>query len=198
MEIIRTIPLIVFMVFCIQIASKTLRLKRNGILVSAFKPALKIASRSLFLVVFFAIFISELVFQSHLISVSILPDVLQNDIHQSIILKLSGVVFLVLSVVAMQFTLVAFKNSLRFGLNDKNLGKLIKSGIFAYSRNPFFVSILLLFLGISLFFCTPFFIGIFVLSFLAIHLFILKEEKFMLENYGKEYREYVGKVRRYF
>lgn len=198
MEIIRTIPLIVFMVFCIQIASKTLRLKRNGILVSAFKPALKIASRSLFLVVFFAIFISELVFQSHLISVSILPDVLQNDIHQSIILKLSGVVFLVLSVVAMQFTLVAFKNSLRFGLADKNLGKLIKSGIFSYSRNPFFVSILLLFLGISLFFCTPFFIGIFVLSFLAIHLFILKEEKFMLENYGKEYREYVGKVRRYF
>lgn len=198
MEILQIIPLLSFLVFCIQLVCKIVRLKRNKILISEFKPTVKTIFFSVLLFGFFAIFVSELLFQSLLTPFSILPSILQNDIYLSIIIRLIGVVLLVLSVVTMQLTLMAFKNSLRFGLDDKNLGKLISSGIFSYSRNPFFLSILLLFLGISMVFSTPFFIGIFVLSLLFIHLSIVKEEKFMLENYGEEYSEYAKKVRRYF
>ncbi len=198
MEILQIIPLLSFLVFCIQLVCKIVRLKRNKILISEFKPTVKTIFFSVLLFGFFAIFVSELLFQSLLTPFSILPSILQNDIYLSIIIRLIGVVLLVLSVVTMQLTLMAFKNSLRFGLDDKNLGKLISSGIFSYSRNPFFLSILLLFLGISMVFSTPFFIGIFVLSLLFIHLSIVKEEKFMLENYGEEYNEYAKKVRRYF
>lgn len=198
MEILQIIPLLSFLVFCIQLVCKIVRLKRNKILISEFKPTVKTIFFSVLLFGFFAIFFSELLFQSLLTPFSILPSILQNDIYLSIIVRLIGVVLLVLSVVTMQLTLMAFKNSLRFGLDDKNLGKLISSGIFSYSRNPFFLSILLLFLGISMVFSTPFFIGIFVLSLLFIHLSIVKEEKFMLENYGEEYNEYAKKVRRYF
>lgn len=198
MEILQIIPLLSFFVFCIQLVCKILRLKRNKILISEFKPTLKTIFFLVLLFGFFAIFVSELLFQSLLTPFSILPSVLQNDIYLSFIVRLIGVVVLLLSVVTMQFTLMAFKNSLRFGLDDKNLGKLISSGIFSYSRNPFFLSILLLFLGISMVFSTPFFIGIFVLSVLFIHLSIIKEEKFMLENYGEEYSEYAKKVRWYF
>jgi protein-S-isoprenylcysteine O-methyltransferase Ste14 len=198
MEILQIIPLLSFLVFCIQLVCKIVRLKRNKILISEFKPTVKTIFFSVLLFGFFAIFVSELLFQSLLTPFSILPSILQYDIYLSTIVKLIGVVLLVLSVLTMQLTLMAFKNSLRFGLDDKNLGKLISSGIFSYSRNPFFLSILLLFLGISMVFSTPFFIGIFVLSLLFIHLSIVKEEKFMLENYGEEYNEYAKKVRRYF
>jgi protein-S-isoprenylcysteine O-methyltransferase Ste14 len=91
-----------------------------------------------------------------------------------------------------------FKTSIRFGLNDKNKGKLITSGVFAYSRNPFFLSLDLYFLGISLMLPNLFFIGFAVLTVISIHFFILKEEKFMLKAYGIEYKKYVSKVGRYF
>jgi len=88
--------------------------------------------------------------------------------------------------------------SLRFGLDPNNLGELVTSGIFAFSRNPFFVSILFQFSGIALVYPTPYFVGIAVLSIIFIHIFILKEERFMLDNYGQEYKAYRKKVRRYF
>ncbi len=98
----------------------------------------------------------------------------------------------------MLLTLRALKQSLRFGLNKKNLGKLVTSGIYVWSRNPFFLAIDCLFVGITLVFPTPFFIGISVLTLVSIHLFILKEERFMHENYGDDYKSYAKNVRRYF
>jgi len=87
---------------------------------------------------------------------------------------------------------------LRFGLNENNRGKLINTGIFSVSRNPFFFSIILCFVGTALIFMNWFFIGFAVLAIVSIHFFILKEEKFMRQHYGESYREYRKKVRRYF
>jgi protein-S-isoprenylcysteine O-methyltransferase Ste14 len=98
----------------------------------------------------------------------------------------------------MLFSLRTLKQSLRFGLNKSNLGKLVTSGIYAWSRNPFFLAINCLFVGISLVFPTPFFITISLLTLVSIHLFILKEERFMHKNYGEEYKNYAKTVRRYF
>nr|WP_319511057.1 isoprenylcysteine carboxylmethyltransferase family protein [uncultured Draconibacterium sp.] len=98
----------------------------------------------------------------------------------------------------MLFTLRDLNQSLRFGLNESNLGKLVTGGIYAQSRNPFFLAINFLFAGISLIFPTPFFMGISLLTLFSIHFFILKEERFMRENYGMEYMNYCKKVRRYF
>jgi protein-S-isoprenylcysteine O-methyltransferase Ste14 len=98
----------------------------------------------------------------------------------------------------MLLTLHALKQSLRFGLNKSNLGKLVTSGIYAWSRNPLFLSINCLFIGILLIFPTPFFIAVSLLTLISIHFFILKEERFMHKNYGEEYKNYSKKVRRYF
>lgn len=198
MEIIRVIPLIIFVLFCSEIVFKRTQLKRNGILVSGFKFSFKTIFATVFLVAFFATFISELLFQSLLTSYSILPKFIQNNIFYLSTLEIFGILILALSVISMHLTLVGFKNSLRFGFDDKNLGNLVTTGIFSYSRNPFFVSILLLLLGKAMVFPTPFFVGVFILSLLSIHVVILKEEKFMRENYGEEYNKYAEKVRRYF
>lgn len=198
MEIFRVIVLIGFLLFCSQIICKRISLKKQGTLVSGFKFNLKTIISTVLLLAFFVIFVSELLFQAFQTSFSVLPDFLRVYFHHSSIVVLFGSLILILSVVSMHFTLKALTSSLRFGLNANNLGELITSGIFARSRNPFFVSILLLFLGISMVFPTPFFIGILILSLLSIHFVILKEEKFMLESYGEEYREYFRKVRRYF
>ena len=98
----------------------------------------------------------------------------------------------------MGLTLKSFNKSLRFGMDSKNLGKLITTGTFSVSRNPFFVSILLYFIGIVLLIPNIFFIAIAISTVVSIHLFILKEEKFLKENYDKEYKNYAQKTRRYF
>jgi protein-S-isoprenylcysteine O-methyltransferase Ste14 len=113
-------------------------------------------------------------------------------------MKIAGILFIVFALVFLWLALLHFKNSLRFGLDEKNKGELITTGIFSLSRNPFFLSIDLYFTGAALIFSSFFFIGFAILVLVSIHFFILKEEKFMVEIYGRKYREYLRNVRRYF
>ena len=198
MEIIQVLPLFSFLLFCSYILFSFLRLKRKGVLLCCKNTKFKTTFSAAFLIVFFVLFLSELVFHAFQYSLSFVPKFLRFQIHPSSILSLFGVALMNLSLFLLHLTLKAFKNSLRFGLDSKNLGKLVKSGIFAYSRNPFFIAIFLQFLGISLVLPTVFFVSISALSGISIHLFILKEEKFMRRNYGEEYVGYCKKVRRYF
>jgi protein-S-isoprenylcysteine O-methyltransferase Ste14 len=129
---------------------------------------------------------------------SILPELLTNNLIESILVQITGLLFTAVSLAFMGLTLHSFKSSLRFGMDSNNLGKLKTCGVFSISRNPFFVSIELYFIGIVLLLPNPFFIIITLLTVIAIHFFILKEEKFLLKNYGNEYKIYTEKVNRYF
>lgn len=152
---------------------------------------------SLFILIIFVWFleIAKPVLQ---ISLSVLPETITQLLIHSYLIRVTGVVIISISLIFMLITLLHFRNSLRFGLDEKNRGKLITTGIFSISRNPFFTSLILWFTGIALIFPSPFFIGFALLADIGIHFFILKEEKFMLRFHGAKYLEYRRKVRRYF
>ncbi|WP_319230625.1 isoprenylcysteine carboxylmethyltransferase family protein [Draconibacterium orientale] len=198
MEIIRLIPLVGFLLFCLQIGIRAFVLQRKGIRLSARKKHSSKGISTVLLIAFFLVFLNELVYKAGLIRFSILPEVLRPLLTGKIILVITGIALILLSNLLMLFSLRTLKQSLRFGLNKSNLGKLVTSGIYAWSRNPFFLAINCLFVGISLVFPTPFFITISLLTLVSIHLFILKEERFMHKNYGEEYKNYAKTVRRYF
>ena len=128
----------------------------------------------------------------------LLPKVLQSFLFNSDLIRLTGVIFVFLSVYLMKTTLKDFGNSLRFGMNENNTGKLVTNGIFARSRNPFFLSLLLFFTGTALVFPNFFFLFFALTAFSGVHFSILKEEKFLKQVYGAEYLTYQQKVRRYF
>ncbi|WP_297098738.1 isoprenylcysteine carboxylmethyltransferase family protein [uncultured Draconibacterium sp.] len=198
MEIIRLIPLIGFLLFCLQIGIRAFVLQRKGTRLSGGKKQSSKGISTVLLTAFFVVFLNELVYKAGLIRFSIIPNVLQPLLAGKIILVISGIVLILLGNLFMLLTLRALNQSLRFGLNRSNLGKLVTSGIYASSRNPFFVAINCLFVGIGLVFPTPFFIVISLLALVSIHFFILKEERFMHQNYGEEYKNYAKNVRRYF
>ena len=129
---------------------------------------------------------------------TVLPEVLTEELSSSTFLKIVGSALSFFSITAFATTLFHFKKSLRFGLFPNNRGQLITTGVFAVSRNPFFLSLELYFVGIALLIPSLFFIGFAVSAIVGIHFFILKEEKFLRENYGEEYEKYSKKVRRYF
>ncbi len=113
-------------------------------------------------------------------------------------MKITGTVVVLFSLVLWITTLLHFNKSLRFGLDPKNPGKLITTGIFSVSRNPFFLSLDLYFAGIALILPDLFFISFAALAIISIHFFILKEEKFLLKIYGEDYKMYAEKTERYF
>ena len=200
MKIFDFFPIISFLFFVILITGKTIILKKKGVPVSSNtkKSALvKFVLYPIFLLIII-LFISELVKPVFNFSYSILPEFFTQNLFNSISLKILGATLIAISLISLAFTLHVFSKSLRFGMDSKNLGKLITNRVFSISRNPFFISIIFYFAGISLFYPNPFFIAIAVLAITSIHLFILKEEKFLYENYGDEYERYCKNVRRYF
>ncbi|MEW6041336.1 MAG: isoprenylcysteine carboxylmethyltransferase family protein [Elusimicrobiota bacterium] len=128
----------------------------------------------------------------------IFPEVLYTALFQMIPLKIVGVTFIVLGFVIFIWALISFGSSWRVGIDKQNPGQLVTSGIFTMTRNPIFMFLDLYFVGTWLIYSNLFFLTSSVLVGFGIHYQILQEEKFLIEQYGEEYKDYMKKVRRYF
>lgn len=192
-------PFISFLILLILISGRVVFLKRKGVQVSSDsgkknKPVLLLFFAFLLIIL---MWLFELIKPAFQISFSVLPEWIVNPLIESFLMKIAGVIVICFALLFMLITLLHFKNSLRFGLNKKNAGELITTGVFAFSRNPFFLSLNFYFLGIALLQPNLFFMGFAILTLVSIHFFILKEEKFIRSVYGDKYLEYLRKVRRY-
>lgn len=187
-----------FFLLIFLISTHSVLLKKKGVKVSSVttqKPGQRKWSYPFFAFLLL-LFIAEIF--NPLTGFSLLPEFLNDFLIDSLIVRIAGTFTVFLSVFILKTTLQHFGNSLRFGLNENNVGKFITTGIFARSRNPFFVSIWLYFCGTTLVFPNLFFLIFAILAFTGIHFSILKEEKFLQKVFGDEYFEYCRKVRRYF
>ena len=107
-------------------------------------------------------------------------------------LKLIGIILIILSVYMWYQSVIKDKV-------DKYIskGKLLTTGIYGYTRNPIYSAFTILSTGIILIennyylFFLPFVYWIFLTI-----LMILTEEKWLKEEFGKEYEEYKKKVNR--
>jgi len=108
-----------------------------------------------------------------------------------------GVVLCVTAVVCFAVTLKSFGDSFRVGIDENTPDKLVTGGVFAISRNPLYVCFLMFFTGLFLVHRNIVIAAAVVIFALFIHRQILREEKFLLSHYGKEYEDYRAKVRRY-
>lgn len=72
-----------------------------------------------------------------------------------------------------------------------------KTGLYKYSRNPMYVAFFLYFLGCSLLINSWFYFIILMVFQISVHYLILSEERWCVKKFGKEYNDYMKKVRRY-
>jgi protein-S-isoprenylcysteine O-methyltransferase Ste14 len=187
-----------FVLLVLLISFNSFALKKAGVQVCAAGPhkPRNITWYYPFPAILFLFYLAEIF--KPLCGFSLLPKVLTNFFFESELISLTGVLAVVISVFILKITLNHFGTSLRFDLNKNNTGKLVTTGIFSRSRNPFFLSLMLFFTGTALVFTNFFFLIFLVFAFTGIHFSILKEEKFMQQIYGEEYITYQQKVRRYF
>ena len=194
------IPFFSFLVFALLLAGRIFYLLKKKIQVRSKSTMMNRKTTTLYIlfVLIFILWLCEIVKLAFHIPVSPVPEFLSKPLVEFSILKIAGSIVVILSMATLELTLLHFKESLRFGTSNTNQGKLVTDGIFSFSRNPFFVSVILWFAGIFFIYLTVFFLVFLVSSIISIHFFILKEEKFMKGYYGIEYAEYIKRVRRYF
>lgn len=94
-------------------------------------------------------------------------------------------------------SVLSMKDSWRAGIPEGDRTKLVKDGIYAYSRNPAFVGFDLQYIGVLLMYCNLL-TGLFtVFAIVMLHMQILQEEKYLTSVFGTEYLEYRHQVYRY-
>ncbi len=75
---------------------------------------------------------------------------------------------------------------------------ILDDGLYAISRNPIYLAMALIYLGIALLFNSFWFLPPLVLVLLTIHFgVILREEKYLTRKFGSEYLNYKTSVRRW-
>jgi len=199
MEFMSIFPFISFLFFSLILTGRIIYLQKKGIRISSNagdKPWYLVLIYPVF-VLLFLLWIAELVNLALHLTVSFLPDWFTQKLYGSTVLEITGMIMVIVALFLLVLTLFHFKQSLRFGLDNHNAGDLITTGVFSYTRNPFFLSVNLFFTGFALLHPSLFFIVMALLSLISIHFFILKEEKFLRKHYGEAYRNYSEKVGRY-
>lgn len=108
-----------------------------------------------------------------------------------------GMFLLILNLIISLLALIQMRDSWRVGVKDEDKTDLIVSGIFTITRNPYFLSYILLFLAYILLIANVLIIISSLLSFFSIHKMIIKEEKYLEALHGKKYLDYKKNVPRY-
>jgi protein-S-isoprenylcysteine O-methyltransferase Ste14 len=93
--------------------------------------------------------------------------------------------------------LVAMKNSWRVGIRYDQRTDLVTTGIYRFSRNPYFLSYNILVFGYILIFPCIILFVLYVALAIIFHSLILDEEKYLQSVHGDSYLDYKRKVNRY-
>ena len=108
-----------------------------------------------------------------------------------------GVVLCFVGLSLLLLSLVSFGKSFRVGIDVDHPDRLVKTGIFAVSRNPIYVGFGLVLLGQFLVFPNWVLLIYLMAGIWLFHRQVLREEEFLRKHYGQEYVEYSKRVRRY-
>lgn len=108
-----------------------------------------------------------------------------------------GWALLILSLVFVWFAQSNMRESWRIGIDEENKTELVTNGLFAFSRNPIFLGIMIANAGLFLVLPNAFTLLIIALSTVSINTQIRLEEEFLLKKFGDQYMQYQSKVNRW-
>lgn len=94
-------------------------------------------------------------------------------------------------------SLIGLRDSWRVGVLEDQQTDLIERGIYSFSRNPYFLSYLIMFVAYTVLLQNIILLILSLVGFAMIHLMVLKEEKHLTALHGEKYRQYQKRVPRY-
>jgi protein-S-isoprenylcysteine O-methyltransferase Ste14 len=94
-------------------------------------------------------------------------------------------------------SLIGLRDSWRVGVLEDQQTDLIEKGIYSFSRNPYFLSYLIMFVAYTVLLQSIILLILSLVGFAMIHSMVLKEEKHLTALHGEKYRQYLKRVPRY-
>lgn len=113
------------------------------------------------------------------------------------LLQYAGYSLMLLALVIGLAALFEMRNSWRVGIKHDQKTDLVTTGIYGLSRNPYFLSYNLLFIGIFLIYPSMTLLILIIALLIIFHLMIKEEENYLEKVQGKPYMFYKKKVGRY-
>ena len=108
-----------------------------------------------------------------------------------------GSILLVLCLALIIHSQNQMKSSWRIEIDSSNKAELITEGIFKYSRNPIFLALRASYFAMFLIIPCPYSLFVFLIGDICFQLQVRKEEQYLQNIYGEEYRNYSSQVRRW-
>lgn len=108
-----------------------------------------------------------------------------------------GLIFLIVSLIISGASLFYLGDSWRVGVIEDQKTELITSGIYQYTRNPYFVSYLVMFFAYIILLQNILFPGLLIVAIFFVHRMILREEKYLKSQHLDAFSQYKKKVPRY-
>jgi protein-S-isoprenylcysteine O-methyltransferase Ste14 len=85
----------------------------------------------------------------------------------------------------------------RIGIDIENKVQLITKGLFSISRNPIFLGVIVLFVGLFLIIPNLVTVIILITGIIVIQIQVRLEEEFLFRELGEEYNIYMNRVKRW-
>ena len=118
---------------------------------------------------------------------------LENRLFYSLLLLLIGLTIIIIPV----FQFILSRTTVD-PVNFENVSKLVKNGIYKYTRNPMYLGMLIIILSTVIYYLNLFSVFTPIIFVLWINKFqIVPEEKKLVEIFGDEYFNYKSKSRRW-
>ena len=145
--------------------------------------------------------IAEVVFGIPFLASIALQFVIPLSLSQGILRKALILVGIVLIIIGIGFIVLARREFAQYGQpTDPGhpTSKVVKTGVFAISRNPLYLGGSIFLLGIVLLLNTLWAIVMLLLSIIICHyVLIIPEELYLARKFGDEYEEYIASVHRW-
>ncbi len=113
-------------------------------------------------------------------------------------LQIVGIVLVVLGLALNLWSAVMYRKARTNILPNAADSNLIEIGPFAWSRNPIYLGMLIVFVGISLILNAPLALLFAPLAWFALRFYVIaREEAYLVRRFGDEYTSYQARVRRW-
>lgn len=115
----------------------------------------------------------------------------------SVFIDIIALAFLITGTAILFLSTIKLNKDLVFGLSSSETHQLQTQGIYSVSRHPFYLGFIFILFSSCLF--TPHYINIlaFIGAWIIHHFIMIREEKFLSEQYGEKYSQYTKRVNRY-
>ncbi len=108
-----------------------------------------------------------------------------------------GLALLTAALIWVLIAQVQMGDSWRIGIDEQTDSALVQNGLFGVSRNPIFLGILVMLVGLLFTVPTAATFTVALIGCILIHIQVRLEELFLLDKYGEAYRAYHKRVRRW-